>query len=62
MNSLLVPDAEIVCNSIWVPNKELWHQRMGHANYKQLSIISKKEAVLGVPKMAKVDNDVCGPC
>ena len=24
----LVPDADIVCNSIRLPNKDLWHQRM----------------------------------
>ena len=35
----LVPDAGIVCNSR-LPNKDLWHQRMGHASYKNLSIVS----------------------
>ena len=58
----LVPDVEIVCNSILMPNEELWHQRMGYASYKQPSIISKKEAVLGIPKMDKVENTMCGPC
>ena len=24
----LVPDADIVCNSICLPNEDLWHQRM----------------------------------
>ena len=32
----LVPDADIVCNSIRLPNEYLWHQRMGHASYKHL--------------------------
>ena len=32
----LVPDADIVCNSIWLPNEDLWHQRMGRASYKHL--------------------------
>ena len=58
----LVSNIEIVCNSIQMPNEELWHKRMEHASYKQLSIISKNEAVLGIPKMAKFDNTVCGPC
>ena len=58
----LVPDVEIVYNSILMPNEELWHQRMGHASYKQLSIVSKKEAVIGIPMLVKVDNAVCGPC
>ena len=36
-----VPDADIVCNSIHLPNEDLWHQWMGHASYKHLSIVSK---------------------
>ena len=39
----LVPNADIVCNSIHLPNEDLWHQRMGHASYKHLSIVSKHE-------------------
>ena len=35
----LVPDADIVCNSIQLPNEDLWHQKMGHASYKYLSIV-----------------------
>ena len=59
----LAPDAEIVCNSIRMPNEDLWHQMMGHASYKQLSIVSKKEAMFGIPKLVKVDiNAVCKPC
>ena len=58
----LVPDAEIVCNNVRMPNEDLWHQRMGHASYKQLSIVSKNEAVLGMPKLSKVLNAICGPC
>ena len=59
---VLFHSAKIGCNSIWMPNKDLWHQRMGHASYKQLSIVSKKEAVIGIPMLVKVDNAVCGPC
>ena len=58
----LVPDANIVCNSIHLPNEDLWHQRMGHASYKHLSIVFKHELVLGVPKLSKMSNVVCGPC
>ena len=58
----LVPDADIVCNSIRLPNKDLWHQRMGHASYKHLSIVSKHKSVLGIPKLSRVSNVVCGPC
>ena len=58
----LVPDADIVCNSICLPNEDLWHQRMGHASYKHLLIVSKHESVLGIPKLSRVNNVVYGPC
>ena len=58
----LVPDADIVYNSIHLPNEDLWHQRMGHASYKHLSIVSKHESILAIPKLNKVNNIVCGPC
>ena len=58
----LVPDADTVYNSIRLPNEDLWHQRMGHASYKHLLIVSKHESVLGMPKLNRVNNVVCGPC
>ena len=58
----LVPDADIMCNNIHLPNEDLWHQRMGHASYKHLSIVSRHELVLGIPKLSRMNNLVCGPC
>ena len=58
----LDPNADMVCNSIRLPNEDLWHQRMGHASYKHLSIVFKYELVLGIPKLSRVSNVVCGPC
>ena len=58
----LVLDADIVCNSIHLPNEDLWYQRMGHVCYKHLSIVSKHELVLGIPKLNRVSNVVCGSC
>ena len=52
----LVPNADIVCNSICLPNEVLWHQRMRHASYKHLSIVSKHEPVLGIPKLSRISN------
>ena len=43
-------------------NEDLWHQRMGHASYKHLSILSKHESVLGIPKLSRMSNVVYGPC
>ena len=36
----LVPNVDIICNSICLSNEDLWHQRMGRASYKHLSIVS----------------------
>ena len=58
----LLPDANIVCNSICLPNEDVWHQRMGHASYKHLSIVSKHESVLEIPKLSRISNMVCEPC
>ena len=58
----LVPDADIVCNNIRLPNEDLWNQRMGHASYKHLLIVYKHELVLGMSKLSRVNNVVCGPC
>ena len=58
----LAPDADIVCNSIRLPNEDLWHQRMGHASYEHRSIVSKHESMLGMPNLSRVSNVVCGPC
>ena len=35
---------------------------MGHASYKHLSIVSKHESVLGISKLSRMSNVVCGPC
>ena len=58
----LVPDVDIVCNKIRLRNEDLWHQRMGHASYKHLSIVSKHESVLRITKLSRVSNVVYGPC
>ena len=58
----LVPDVDIVCNSIHLPNEDLWYQQMGHASYKHLSIVSKHELVLAIPKLSRMSNVVYGPC
>ena len=62
LNNCLVPNADIVCNSIRLLNEHLWHQLMRHASYKHLSIVSKHELVLGIPKLSRMSNVVCGPC
>lgn len=32
----------------------VWHQRLGHVNYKDLSNLSKKDLVKGLPKLTSL--------
>ena len=58
----VIPKPSIACQSARVNLLELWHQRLGHANYKQVAKVSKLEAVIGLPKFGKIEKNVCGPC
>ena len=58
----LIPKPSIVCRSARVNLLELWHQRLGHANYKQVAKVSKLEAVVGLTKFEKIEKNVYGPC
>ncbi|KAK0593944.1 hypothetical protein LWI29_021070 [Acer saccharum] len=41
---------------------ELWHERLGHMNFRDLQILDKFNSVRGFPKLGKKANSVCGPC
>ena len=56
------PHTELKCSSVKIDESELWHQRLGRVNYRDLSKISRKELVIGLPKLDNVKNRVCGPC
>ena len=58
----VVPIAKTSYRSAWVDMLELWHQRLGHANFKQVAKVSKLEAVEGLPKFGKVEKTICGAC
>ena len=58
----VVPMSKISCRSARVDVLELWHQRLGHANFKQVAKISKLEAIEGLPKFGKVEKIICGAC
>ena len=40
----------------------LWHRRLGHANMKQLSKLSSKNLVRGLPTIKFVKDDMCDEC
>ena len=56
----VVPTAPISCRSAQVDMLELWHQRFGHANFKQVAKVLKLEVVEGLPKFGKVEKTMCG--
>ena len=58
----MVPKLNVSCRSVRVNLLELWQQRFGHANYKQVEKVSKLEVVIGLPKFGKIKKNVCGPC
>ena len=40
----------------------MWHRRIGHLNFDNLKKVSKKEAVMYLPKIVKPLNLVCKHC
>ena len=41
---------------------KLWHERLGHLNFKTLRKLSNTGAVQGLPKLWKQSSGVCGSC
>ncbi|XP_039141254.1 uncharacterized protein LOC120278571 [Dioscorea cayenensis subsp. rotundata] len=41
---------------------EIWHQKLGHLNFRNLIKITEMKVVKGVPKLTKKEDGVCGPC
>ncbi|XP_021828798.1 uncharacterized protein LOC110769176 [Prunus avium] len=57
-----VNDAKVVCNKVVNKTSVLWHQRLGHMNFRDLHKLSKKELVSGLPKLDKTDQHICEGC
>ncbi|KAI5318180.1 hypothetical protein L3X38_037888 [Prunus dulcis] len=53
---------EVVCNKVVNETSVLWHQRLGHVNFRDLHKLSKKDLVSGLPKLDKSDQHVCEGC
>ncbi|KAF5932418.1 hypothetical protein HYC85_028589 [Camellia sinensis] len=58
----IVTTNDLTCHSAIISNIDLWHQKLGHMNFKYLTKIANKELVRGVPKLGKNLNHVYGPC
>ena len=50
----LTPSISNKCFSAKTDQVDLWHQWLGHASHKQLEKISKRDAVVGLPKFEKI--------
>ena len=52
----------ISCHLSNVEQIELWHQRLGHINYKDLKLLDKLSAIRGLPSLGKIPSSICEPC
>jgi len=42
--------------------KWLWHRRLGHANWRLISKLSKLQLVRGLPDIDYHSDEICGAC
>ncbi|GJU16065.1 retrovirus-related pol polyprotein from transposon TNT 1-94 [Tanacetum coccineum] len=40
----------------------LWHRRLSHLNFDYINLLSKKDVVIGLPKLKYVKNQPCSSC
>ncbi|GJU42770.1 retrovirus-related pol polyprotein from transposon TNT 1-94 [Tanacetum coccineum] len=40
----------------------LWHQRLSHLNFNYINLLSKKDVVIGLPKVKYVKDQLCSSC
>ncbi|GJS30506.1 retrovirus-related pol polyprotein from transposon TNT 1-94 [Tanacetum coccineum] len=40
----------------------LWHRRLSHLNFDYINLLSKKDVVIGLPKLKYVKNQLCSSC
>ncbi|XP_073271372.1 uncharacterized protein [Primulina huaijiensis] len=50
------------CKHAQITELDLWHQKLGHANFKTLKNLSKYDAVRGMPNLSSGIPYVCGDC
>ncbi|XP_075499100.1 uncharacterized protein LOC142537473 [Primulina tabacum] len=53
---------ELSCKHVQITELDLWHQKLGHANFKTLKNLSKYDAVRGMPNLSSGISYVCGDC
>nr|GEW58264.1 integrase, catalytic region, zinc finger, CCHC-type, peptidase aspartic, catalytic [Tanacetum cinerariifolium] len=40
----------------------LWHRRLSHLNFDYINLLSKKDVVIGLPKLKYVNDQLCSSC
>ncbi|GKF55866.1 retrovirus-related pol polyprotein from transposon TNT 1-94 [Tanacetum coccineum] len=40
----------------------LWHRRLSHLNFDSINLLSKKDVVIGLPKLKYVKDQLCSSC
>ncbi|XP_073026767.1 uncharacterized protein [Primulina eburnea] len=53
---------ELSCKHVQITDLDLWHRKLGHANFKTLKNLSKYDAVRGMPNLSSGIPYVCGDC
>ncbi|XP_075498847.1 uncharacterized protein LOC142537177 [Primulina tabacum] len=53
---------ELSCKHVQITELDIWHQKLGHANFKTLKNLSKYDAVRGMPNISSGISYVCGDC
>nr|GEZ65903.1 hypothetical protein [Tanacetum cinerariifolium] len=52
-----VADLEATPTQAW-----LWHRRLSHLNFDYINLLSKKDIVIGLPKLKYVKDQLCSSC
>ncbi|CAJ2654631.1 unnamed protein product [Trifolium pratense] len=55
-------EQKVVCLLTLSEEKWIWHKRLGHANWRLISKLSKLDLVRGLPKIKYHSNTLCGSC
>ncbi|XP_019150940.1 PREDICTED: uncharacterized protein LOC109147739 [Ipomoea nil] len=53
---------ETACRLSKTDESKLWHQRLGHINFRDMDKIIKLDVVRGIPKLRIEQEGVCGAC
>ncbi|XP_073019406.1 uncharacterized protein [Primulina eburnea] len=53
---------ELSCKHVQITELDLWHRKLGHANFKTLKNLSKYDAVKGMPNISSGTPYVCRDC